>query len=77
MYVCNTEGYRVHSVNVRGEVGAMRVFRNLFRLSWQLLAPTSRRVRRIAKSDYELRHMCLSAWNISAYTGRIFIKFDK
>jgi hypothetical protein len=47
-------------VNVRGEVEAMRVFRNLFRLLWQFLAPTFKRVRKIAQSDYELRHVCLS-----------------
>jgi len=48
-----------------------------------------RRVRKIAKSDRYLRHVCLSyvcpsvrpsvrpsAWNNSALTGRIFMKFD-
>ena len=35
-----------------------------------------RRVRKIAKSDYKLRHACLSAWNNSAPTGRIFLEFD-
>ena len=43
-----------------------------------------RRVLKIAKSDYWLRHECqsvrpsvrLSAWNNSAPTGRIFIRFD-
>jgi hypothetical protein len=39
-----------------------------------------RRVRKIAKSDYSLRHVCLSvclsAWNNSAPTGRIFMEFD-
>jgi len=34
-----------------------------------------RRVRKIANSDYWLRHVLLSAWNNSALTGRIFIKF--
>ena len=38
-----------------------------------------RRVRKIAMSDYYLRHVCpstvrLSAWNNSALTGQIFIK---
>jgi hypothetical protein len=37
-------------------------------------------VRKIAKSDYYLRHIFpsvrLSAWNNSALTGRIFVKFD-
>jgi hypothetical protein len=37
------------------------------------------RVRKIMKSDHQLRHVCLSvrppAWN-SAPTGRIFIKFE-
>jgi len=44
-----------------------------------------RLVRKIAKSDYYRRHVCLSvslsvcllsAWNNSAPTGRIFMKFD-
>jgi len=39
-----------------------------------------RRVRKIGKSYYYLRHFCLpvrsSAWNISAPTGRIFMKFE-
>jgi hypothetical protein len=35
-------------------------------------------VRKIAKSVFKLRHVCvrLSAWNKSAPTGRIFIQFD-
>jgi hypothetical protein len=35
-----------------------------------------RRVRKIAKSDYYLRHVRLSAWNNSAPTGRILMKHD-
>jgi hypothetical protein len=38
-----------------------------------------RRVHKIAKSDYWLRHVCLvspSAWNSSAPTGRVLIKFN-
>jgi hypothetical protein len=35
-----------------------------------------RRVSKIAKSDYQLRYVCLSAWNISAPTGEILMKFD-
>jgi len=38
-----------------------------------------RRVRKTAKRDYWLRHVCLSvppAWNNSAPTGRIFMKLD-
>ena len=35
-----------------------------------------RRVPKIAQSDYELRHVCPSAWNTSAPTGRSFMKFD-
>jgi len=38
------------------------------------------RVRKIAISDYDLRHACPSvrpfAWNSSAPTERIFMKFD-
>jgi len=34
------------------------------------------RVRKIAKSDYKLRHVCPSAWNSSVPTGRVFIKFN-
>jgi len=34
------------------------------------------RVREIAKSDYYLSHVCLSVWNNSVLTGRIFFKFD-
>jgi hypothetical protein len=42
-------------------------------------------VRKVAKSDYWIRHVCcpcvgpwvrLSGWNIPALTGRIFMKFD-
>ena len=40
-----------------------------------LLIVHFKRVRRIAKSDSQLRHVCLSAWNSSAPTGRIFMKF--
>jgi hypothetical protein len=35
-----------------------------------------RRIRKIAKSDYELRHVCPSAWNNSAPEIQIFMKFD-
>jgi len=38
-----------------------------------------RRVSRIAKSDCQLHRvvsLCLSAWNISAPTGQILMKFD-
>jgi len=39
-----------------------------------------RRVRKVAKSDYSLRHVCpsvlLSTCNNSAPTGQIFMKFD-
>jgi hypothetical protein len=34
-----------------------------------------RRVRKIAKSDYQLRHVRPSAWNSYAPTGRILMKF--
>ena len=34
-----------------------------------------RRVRKISKSDYYLRHVCPSAWNNLAHLGPIFIKF--
>jgi hypothetical protein len=39
-----------------------------------------RRVRKIAESDCQLRHVCLSvcqcAWGNSALTGRILMKLD-
>jgi len=35
-----------------------------------------RQVCNIAKSDYMLRYVCLSAWNNWVLTGRIFMKFD-
>jgi len=39
-----------------------------------------KRVRRIAKSNYWLRHACLSVrpptWNSSAPTGRMLVKFE-
>jgi hypothetical protein len=35
-----------------------------------------RRVRKISKSDYQLRHVRLSACNNSAFSGRILIKLD-
>ena len=34
------------------------------------------RVRTIAKSDYSICHVCLAAWNNSAPSGWIFMKFD-
>jgi len=47
------------------------------RITWHVCF---RRVRKIATSNYWPRHVCLSvrpsAWNNSAPTGRIFIKFD-
>jgi len=39
------------------------------------VANTFWRVRKIAKSDYYLRHVCLSAWNNMASNVRIFTKF--
>jgi hypothetical protein len=36
----------------------------------------SRPLRKIEKSDYQLRHVRLSAWTSSAPTGRIFMKLD-
>ena len=33
--------------------------------------------RKIAKSDYKLRHVCPFAWNNSCTTGRVFTKFDE
>jgi len=35
-----------------------------------------RHIRKTVKSYYELHHVCLSAWNKSAATGQIFMKFD-
>jgi hypothetical protein len=35
-----------------------------------------RRIRKIAKSDYELRHVCPSAWNNSAPDIQIFMNFN-
>jgi hypothetical protein len=37
---------------------------------------TFSRVRKISKRDYYRRHVCLSTWNNSAPTGRLFMKFD-
>jgi len=37
---------------------------------------TFRRVRKMAKSDYWRRHICLSECNNSVPTGRIIVKFD-
>jgi hypothetical protein len=37
---------------------------------------TFTRVRKTAKSDYSLRHVCLSAWNGSTVSGPIFMKLD-
>jgi hypothetical protein len=41
----------------------------------ELLKTRFMRVRKIAKRDW-LRHVCPSAWNNSASTGRSFMKFD-
>ena len=40
-----------------------------------LLSCTVRRVRKIAKSGYYLRHVHPSAWNNSALTGQISVEF--
>ena len=54
----------------------------LFIISIQRVLLIVRRVRKIAKSDYQLLHvrpsvcLCPSAWNISGPTNWIFIKFD-
>jgi hypothetical protein len=49
-------------------------------MNCQKWATIFRRVGKIAKSDPYLRHVCppvcLSAWNDSTLTGRIFMKFD-
>ena len=53
-----------------------------FIISIQRVLLIVRRVRKIAKSDYQLLHvrpsvcLCPSAWNNSGPTNRIFIKFD-
>jgi len=41
-----------------------------------ICAAVFRRFRKISKSDYYLRHICLFAWNNFSFTGRIFMKFD-
>jgi hypothetical protein len=54
-----------------------------FTVIWRLLlgaraliiTSTFRRLRKIAKSGYWLRYVCLSEWNNSAPTIRIFMKF--
>jgi hypothetical protein len=40
------------------------------------LAAFVRSVRKIAKSDYWLRHVFVSVWNSPAPTGRGFMKFE-
>jgi hypothetical protein len=35
-----------------------------------------RHVHKIAKSDYQLYHVCPSSWNSSASTAQIFMKLD-
>jgi hypothetical protein len=66
----NTEGLRVEVWN----------WYNLYEFSWwHLFSHVSLiRVLKIAKSDYQLRHVCpsMSAWNNSVSTGRTFINFD-
>jgi hypothetical protein len=44
-------------------------------LDMNLIWCVIRRFRKISESDYVLRNVSLSAWNNSALTGRIFIKF--
>ena len=41
----------------------------------EIYAPIFRRVRKMSKTGCYLRHVCPSAWNNSAPTGRIFMKF--
>ena len=50
-----------------------------FGLNWFTAGSSVRRLRRVrknAKSDYYIPHVCPSAWNNSAPTKRIFMKFD-
>jgi hypothetical protein len=35
------------------------------------------RIRNTAKSDYQRRHVCLSAWNNYVLTEQIFLKFGE
>ena len=46
----------------------------------KILPDILRHFRKLAKSDYYFRHVypyvCLSAWNNSTPTGRIFMTFD-
>jgi len=50
------------------------------RIEIMLINVLIRRFREIAKSDYELHHVCPSVrpstWNNSAPTGQILMKFD-
>jgi hypothetical protein len=41
-----------------------------------VLTSVFRRVRKIAKNDYYLRHVRLSAWNNSAPTVRVFMQIE-
>jgi hypothetical protein len=60
--------YALHFPRVRfGEIERMR--QNCYA---QPTFPVFRRGRKIAKNDYYLRHVCMSAWNNSASSGRIF-----
>ena len=60
--------------------GSSRIFSSLFLLRTVSYGTIFSNVRKIALSDYYLRHVCLSvrptAWNTSGPAGRIFMKFD-
>jgi len=71
------------SQNLNGTVpGLASIKRNQYMRDLGAVEPPHiyRRAHKIAKSHYELRDVCpsvcSSAWNNSASTGRIFIKFD-
>jgi hypothetical protein len=61
-----------HSSSTGGHCILFDSFQKLFRYcDWPLIF---RRVRKIAKTDCRLRHVCLSSWNNSVPTGQIFMK---
>jgi len=84
-YVCVWDTARRNILNrvVASRTTLQQVFEDsaeLYRDKEAKYLPLFRRFHKLAKRDYYLTNICpsvhLSAWNNSAHTGRVFMKFD-
>lgn len=69
--------FRIHAPRSRMISGFPSVHQIMWKQKWKVLFIYSmyRRVRKVGKSVYCLRHICLSARNNSVPTGWMFTKF--